>query len=260
MLARVLAGESPAGGNCPVATVVISGGRNGDGPAGSPEVKVSVGLVRRGAPSRERKGQWVIRPRRAVSDPPERQATRQVVAEANQSSPEIKSPLEADGGGIGNAESVRERRRPAPLVCEGTGCIATDGIPGVIEDDMPRKNIERKHGTTRRSPRPAGTAKTTPINRRAAKWRCAGEWGGWARLSVDGPGHYNPDRSEGPWGRGKEPSNSGTPSNRPTRTQSRGLHRTVLQRLSRTGAKGGGKLGDATCGRRPGRHHLTGWP
>ena len=84
MLAAVLAGESPAGGNCPVATVVISGGRNGDGPAGSPEVKVSVGLVRCGASPRELKGQWVIHPRRTVSDPSGRQATRQVVAEANQ--------------------------------------------------------------------------------------------------------------------------------------------------------------------------------
>jgi hypothetical protein len=43
MLADVLAGVSPAGGNCPVATVVISGGGKGDQPVGSPEVKVSVG-------------------------------------------------------------------------------------------------------------------------------------------------------------------------------------------------------------------------
>jgi len=28
------------------------------------------------------------------------------------------------------------------------------------------------------------------------------EWDRWGRLSEDGPGHYNPDRSEGPWGRG----------------------------------------------------------
>ncbi len=130
MLADVLAGESPAGGNCPVATVVISGGRNGDGPAGSPEVKVSVGLVRRGAPTRELKGQWVIRPRRVVSDPPERQATRQVVAEANQRSPEIGAHLKRMVGGIGNAESVRERRRPAPSVCEELGRCSRWGPRG----------------------------------------------------------------------------------------------------------------------------------
>ena len=28
------------------------------------------------------------------------------------------------------------------------------------------------------------------------------EWGGWGRLSDDGPGHYNPDPSEGPCGGG----------------------------------------------------------
>ena len=31
------------------------------------------------------------------------------------------------------------------------------------------------------------------------KLRCAREWGGWGRLSGDGPGQHNPDRSEGPW-------------------------------------------------------------
>jgi hypothetical protein len=35
----------------------------------------------------------------------------------------------------------------------------------------------------------------------AAKSGCAHEWGGWGRLSVDGPEQNNPDRSEGPWGR-----------------------------------------------------------
>jgi hypothetical protein len=29
----------------------------------------------------------------------------------------------------------------------------------------------------------------------AAKSRCARNWGGWGRLSVDGPGQHNPDRS-----------------------------------------------------------------
>jgi hypothetical protein len=38
--------------------------------------------------------------------------------------------------------------------------------------------------------------------RHAVKSRCAREWGGWGRLSDDGPGHYNPDPSEGPWGGG----------------------------------------------------------
>jgi hypothetical protein len=37
------------------------------------------------------------------------------------------------------------------------------------------------------------------ISRYAVKSRCAREWDGWGRLSDDGPGHYNPDLSEGPW-------------------------------------------------------------
>ena len=40
-LAADPAGENPAGGNCPVATVVISGNGEGDQTVESPEVKVS---------------------------------------------------------------------------------------------------------------------------------------------------------------------------------------------------------------------------
>ena len=43
MLADVLAGGSPAGGACSVATVVISGDGEGDRSVGSPDVKVPVG-------------------------------------------------------------------------------------------------------------------------------------------------------------------------------------------------------------------------
>ena len=39
------------------------------------------------------------------------------------------------------------------------------------------------------------------ISRRAVKSGCACEWGAWGQISADGPGHYNPDRSEDPWGR-----------------------------------------------------------
>jgi hypothetical protein len=46
MLAAIPAGENPAGGTCPVATVVISGDGRGDPPVGSPEVEVSVGWAR----------------------------------------------------------------------------------------------------------------------------------------------------------------------------------------------------------------------
>jgi hypothetical protein len=43
MLVGVLASESPAGGTCPVATVVISGGGASEQTVESPEVKASVG-------------------------------------------------------------------------------------------------------------------------------------------------------------------------------------------------------------------------
>src|SRR5471030_3208398 len=59
------------------------------------------------------------------------------------------------------------------------------------------------------SPRRSRTAKASRISRYAVKSRCAREWGGWGRLSDDGPGHYNPDPSEGPWGRWSIPPHGG---------------------------------------------------
>ena len=75
-------------------------------------------------------------------------------------------------------------------------------LPEVGEDGMSGRNVQRKLGTTRGSPRRSRTAKASRISRYAVKSRCAREWGGWGRLSDDGPGHYNPDPSEGPWGGG----------------------------------------------------------
>ena len=51
----------------------------------------------------------------------------------------------------------------------------------------------------------ACTAMAFRINRETAKSECACNWGGWGRLSVDGSGQHNPDRSEGPWGRAAGP-------------------------------------------------------
>jgi hypothetical protein len=76
-------------------------------------------------------------------------------------------------------------------------------LPGVVEDGMSGRNGQRKPGTARGSPRRSRTAKALRISRHAVKSRCAGERGGWGRLSDDGPGHYNPDPSEGPWGGGE---------------------------------------------------------
>jgi hypothetical protein len=45
MLAAILAGVSPAGGNYPVATVAITGDGAGDQTVGSPVVKILAGCV-----------------------------------------------------------------------------------------------------------------------------------------------------------------------------------------------------------------------
>ena len=72
----------------------------------------------------------------------------------------------------------------------------------VSEDDMLRKSInESSEPVVGR----LCTAKVTRISRETVKSRCAREWGGWGRISEDGPGQHNPDRSEGPWGRAVEP-------------------------------------------------------
>ena len=86
------------------------------------------------------------------------------------------------------------------------------GRPGVGEDGMPGRNEQRKPGTARGSPRRSRTAKASRISRHAVKSRCACEWGGWGRISDDGPGQNNPDLSEGPWGRWSIPPHGGASS------------------------------------------------
>src|SRR5262249_41163740 len=52
---------------------------------------------------------------------------------------------------VGDAETLAPGRRPAFAAKElGRGSC---GAPGVSDDDMSIKNSQRKHGTTRRSPR-----------------------------------------------------------------------------------------------------------
>ena len=105
MLVGVLAGESPAGGTCPVATVVISGGGAGDQSAGSPEVKVLVG--------------WV-KTRSALTGG---QANRQVVTKANRSKASKMEPHENQRvGNVGSAETFSPGRRPALSVKELGKC------------------------------------------------------------------------------------------------------------------------------------------
>ena len=131
-------------------------------------------------------------------------------------------------------------------------------LPGVGEDGMSGRNVQRKLGTTRGSPRRSRTAKASRISRRAAKSRCACEWGGWGRLSDDGLGHYNPDPSEGPWGRWINPPHGGAVSRRPTRLWAgQPLKHEGRRQTGRRSAYAGSrlKLSDA-----PGRSRLKSQP
>src|SRR5713101_7234549 len=113
---------------------------------------------------------------------------------------------------------------------EQTGC----DLPGLVEGVMSGR-------TDSDSVEPLGgrlgavcTAKASRISRSAAKSGCACEWGGWGRLSMDGPGQKNPDRSEGPWGRAAEAA----------RTE-------VFQRTTSPGTERGSDVGSGECeGRR----------
>src|SRR6266852_5614098 len=115
-------------------------------------------------------------------------------------SPERRAPRETDCGKIGSAEPLRTRRRRCRHRSSGLAMIE---LPGVIESGMPRKNGQRKPGTTRGSPRRSRTAKALRISRHAVKSRCARGWGGWGRLSDDGPRQHNSGQSEDPWGGGR---------------------------------------------------------
>jgi len=202
MLADVPAGESPASATCPVRAVVIPGGGKGDRPAGSPGVNVLVGEVENeGLLPGSVKDNGHPPPEKTWSDPPGGQASRQVVAKANQQAPKSVPRLKWMAGML----RAPSRFRGGEGRCRRSRnwAHAADELSGVSGDDMPTRSEQRKHGTTRGLPRPTqvGTAKASRITGSAGKSRRACEWGGWGRLSVDGPGQNNPDRSEGPWGR-----------------------------------------------------------
>jgi hypothetical protein len=163
-LATIPAGENPVGGDCLVATVVISGSGKGDRTTESLDVKVSVREASNSAGCS--KGEPV--------------------------SPEIVRRWECRAVGS-------PRRRPVLVAKELGAC--SDKFPGDSGGDMLRRNRQQKRGTTRGSPRRSRTAKASHIRRSATKLRCAREWGGWGRLSDDGPRQNNSDRSECPWGR-----------------------------------------------------------
>ena len=132
---------------------------------------------------------------------------------------------------LGQGEGPRRRRR--------NWAYAVGGLPGVAEDGMPRRNRQRKHGTARGSPRRSRTAKASRITGSAGKSRRACERGGWGRVSDDGPGHYNPDRSEGPWGRAANAARTAVFDRAEVRDSERGVPAATAS------TKGGGKPGAA---------------
>jgi hypothetical protein len=213
-----LAGESPAGANCPVGTVVISGDGKGDQTVESPEVNALDG--------------WT----QVWSAPTGGLAKQQVVAKANcsQASKTHTSP-ESECEDEGNAETVIPRSRlefPVKYWVSATG-----KFPVVSEDDMLRKTINESSEPVVGRLGIVGTctAKVSRISRRAAKSGCARNWGGWGRLSVNGPGQNNPDRSEDPWGRAITVARMAAPKRTTAPTQSGTL------RLKARGAKEGSK-------------------
>ena len=138
--------------------------------------------------------------------------------------------------------------------------LAMIELPGVIESGMPRRNGQRKPGTTRGSPRRSRTAKASRISRYAVKSRCARGWGGWGRLSDDRPGQHNPDSSEDPWGGGLPTLHGGASArNRPdTERDIRGydgMHEGRKQTNTWSAYAGSRlELSDALGRRRPKRH------
>jgi len=119
MLVGMLAGESPVGGTCPVATVVISGGGAGDQSVGSPEVKVHVGWVKT----------W--------SAPTGGRANRQVATKVNRSeASKTDHPTRIGGWGIWKCRDHNPLWSKASVVGEGTGYMQPNELPVVAEDDM----------------------------------------------------------------------------------------------------------------------------
>ena len=126
---------------------------------------------------------------------------------------------------------------------------------------MPGRNGQRKPGTARGSLRRSRTAKASRISRHAAKSGRAREWGGWGRISDDGPGQHNPDPSEDPWGGGLPHLHGGALTrNRPdTERDDRCYHvmREGRTQTKREAAHAGSRLKPTSASGRP---RLTGQP
>ena len=258
MLADALAGESPAGGGRPGTAVVISSGREGDQPVGSLEVKALVGQGTKGLLPGSLKdsgsstlgnlvrsakgGQQDGRPQRTRNDSPE------------------TTPLpEADGEDFGKRK--RERCRALP---DWAKAIAVgEEWTGQEQPTEPRglrvRHVEKEQPAKARNlllaDWPQGTAKAPRITGNTGKSRRAGKRGGWGRLSVDGPGQYNPDRSEGPWGRATSVARTAVLD----RASGSDLERDSHLRQSRA-RRTDANQGDAMIRRLMGRPRLKGQP
>ena len=152
-----------------------------------------------GRPSRRKPGSTSLRrPAQAGRIHTGRQASHQAAADANRGSLE-KVARQKWMTGVWERRAFQDGAK-ANVVGEELG-HATDELSGVTGGGMMAESGQRKLGTSRGQPRHTRTAKAPRISRSAMKSQCACERDAWGRLSVDGPGHYNPDRSEGPWGR-----------------------------------------------------------
>src|SRR5262245_20941973 len=123
------------------------------------------------------------------------------------------------------------------------------------------QSSKRKFGTTRGSPRRSRTAKALGISRTAAKSERACEWDGWGRLSGDGLGQNNPNRSEDPWGAGCPRPDFAVSVEPLFQTQS--WNSTVgllIRRMVTNGTSMLRMLGASLSDWRPGRSHLTRTP
>ena len=146
MLADVPVGESPAGGTCSVATAVIPDNGKGNQPAGSSGVKVSVGWV-----------EYPVRSAREASNSTGRSESE--LSEAAKFSSHLKRMM----GVLGSAEPFYSWRRPA----SSAKVLSTGNrwTPRGRRRRHAEKERQRKHGTTRGSPRQECTAKAARISR-----------------------------------------------------------------------------------------------
>src|SRR5260370_2818141 len=81
--------------------------------------------------------------------------------------------------------------------------IGSRKVPRGLRGRQVVKENQSKLRTSRGSPRHMRicTAKASRISRETVKSGCACEWGGWGRLSENGPVQHNTDLSQGPWAR-----------------------------------------------------------